>query len=59
MNRTLVFVVLGIAAITVAGVAGGQASTGKQAKFACKGGSIVIGNAKGLTGPLPRSTAAN
>ena len=52
MKRMRALVVVGIFAIALGGIAGGQASSGKRGKFACKGGAIVIGNAKGLTGPL-------
>lgn len=46
------FAVVAAIVLGVAGAAGGHAAAAKQGKFACTGGSIVIGNAKGLTGPL-------
>ncbi len=52
MNRLRALTVVGVLALALASVAGGQAAGGRDAKFACKGGAIVIGNAKGLTGPL-------
>jgi branched-chain amino acid transport system substrate-binding protein len=41
---------LGGAAIIAAGLA--ATAVGRPAKFDCKGGAIIIGNAKALTGPL-------
>jgi branched-chain amino acid transport system substrate-binding protein len=45
-------VALGTLSIVAAGVAATATARTGAAKFDCKGGAIVIGNAKGLTGPL-------
>lgn len=52
MKRMRTLVVAGILALAATAATGGLAAPGKHGKFACKGGKIVIGNAKGLTGPL-------
>jgi branched-chain amino acid transport system substrate-binding protein len=43
---------LSVVALALACATAGQAAAAQPPKFDCKGGAIVIGNAKGLTGPL-------
>ncbi len=52
MKRLRAFVIVGLVVLGVSAATGAEAARTSSTKFDCKGGSIVIGNAKGLTGPL-------